>query len=262
MYSLEGFNLLERRNKVATWFDRVKEKKKDDIPEVFKDKSEDDILKMMKDAAGAQDQVKELLAKDARNTETVERIKTEFEVVKERLRVAEAKAAPPAKKPDEEHNFVEHPDEAFAERNAPTLNLTIQTAATTARMLAQQNLLNMDASGNSKDGRLFQMWSAEIDAESRKYPAPTLTNINAWLGIFYYLKGIHADELRDPETRKKKYSFLEPAASSEGRQPEPDGKPKTGSESLTDAEKHVADKMHVSYEAYAKRKAAMNISGA
>jgi hypothetical protein len=81
-----------------------------------------------------------------------------------------------------------------------------------------------------------------------------MTSPQAWIGIFYYLKGLHSDELRDPETRKKKYNFIEPSASQ--ATPE-DKKPKSPEEELTPAEKHVADKMGVTYENYAKRKKAM-----
>ena len=247
---------------MATWFDKVKEKKGGDIPDMFKDKSEDDIVKLMKEAAAAKDQVTTLIEKDKENEKAVDKIRTEFDAMKARLVAAEAKAAPVVKKEDREPaNFVENPDEAFNERNAPTLNLTVQTAVTTARMLAQQQLLNQDAVAKTIDGRLFQAWAPELDAESRKYPAITLVKSEAWLGIFYYLKGLHADELRDPEQRKKKYPFLEPAAQSDGGKP-PETEKKTGAESLTDAERHVADKMKVSHEAYAKRKAAMNIAGA
>jgi hypothetical protein len=123
-------------------------------------------------------------------------------------------------------------------------------------MLAQQMLDNNDLASNGKsmDGRLFRAWSNEVDSESKKYQPAQLTSPQAWVGIFYYLKGLHAEELRDKETVKKKYNFLEPSASQAMPQ---ESKPKTPSEELTDAEKHVAEKMGVSYENYAKRKKAM-----
>ena len=158
-------------------------------------------------------------------------------------------------------SILENPDREITDKvnelNAPLANLTIQTSVQTARMLAQQQLNNADmaSGGKNMDGRLFQAWGSEIDAEATKYRPIQLTTPQAWLGIFYYLKGVHADELRDPETRKKKYNFLEPATS--GAPPKGTDDKKTGVEGLTDAEKHVADRMGVTYENYAKRKQSM-----
>ena len=108
------------------------------------------------------------------------------------------------------------------------------------------------------DGRLFRAWESEINAESKKYQAMQLTSPNAWVGIFYYLKGLHADELRDPETRKKKYNFMEPSSSSVVVNKEDDDK-KSANEQLTPQELHVAEKMGVSPENYLKRKKSMTM---
>jgi hypothetical protein len=137
-------------------------------------------------------------------------------------------------------------------------NIAVQTAAMTARMLAQQQLNNADMASNGKtmDGRLFQHWGAELDTEAKKYQTVQLTTPQAWLGIFMYLKGVHADELRDPEIRKKKYNFMEPAVSGSNSSSN-DNKDKPAGDQLTDAEKHVADKMGVSHENYLKRKKTM-----
>jgi hypothetical protein len=239
------------------WLDSINAKKKDKVPDRFKDKNEDDILKMMDDADKATKEVEALKAKDAERESQVTDIKTKFEEVKSKLAAAEANVTPPRKENNEElANFVEEPDKAFGQRVAPVANIALQTAAMTARMLAQQQLNNMDMSSGNKtmDGRLFQAWTSEIDGEAKKYQTIQLGNVNAWLGIFYYLKGIHADELRDPEIRKKKYNFMEPVASSVNTT---DNKDKPALDQLTDQEKHVADKMGVSYENYLKRKKTM-----
>jgi len=246
------------------WLDKINAKKKDEVPAMFKDKSDDDILKMLQEASKDKQRVGELEARVAEQDSTVATIKTEFAAVKERLVAAEARATPPPRKEEDDgsnDDFVTNPDGSFGKRIGPYANLTIQTSALTARMLAQQQLNNQDLASNGKtmDGRLFQAWSTEIDSESKKYPAIQLTKTEAWIGIYLYLKGLHADELRDPEIRKKKYNFLEPAATSQGTR-QADEPKKEGAESLTDAEKHVADKMHVSYADYAKRKAAMQMS--
>jgi hypothetical protein len=214
---------------------------------------------MMDDAAKASARVTELEAKDAERDKEVTTIKTEFESVKAKLAAAEANRQTP--KPDanteEPANFVEEPDKAFAQRMAPLANITLQNAAMTARILAQQQLDNMDAmsGGKTMDGRLFRAWGTEIDAAAKKYQTIQLGSPDAWIGIFYHMKGLHADELRDPEVRKRKYNFMEPASQTVSTSD--DGKPKPASEQLTDAEKHVADKMGVKHEDYLKRKKSM-----
>lgn len=243
------------------WLDDVKKKKGDKLPERFKDKSEDDILKMLDDADKDKSRITELENKDAERETKVTEIQTEFESVKAKLAAAEANRNAPPKSDgtnDQElANFVEEPDKAFGQRVAPVANIAIQTAAMTARMLAQQQLNNADmaSSGKTMDGRLFQHWNAEIDAEAKKYQTVQLTTPQAWLGIYMYLKGVHADELRDPEIRKKKYNFMEPASSNTSQNVDNTTKP--ASDQLTDAEKHVADKMGVKHEDYLKRKKAM-----
>jgi len=241
--------------------DSINAKKKDKVPERFKDKSEDDILAMMDAADKASTRVTELEAERVKDTERVTAIQTEFEAVKTRLAAAEANRNANPNGSDNNNNelanFVEEPDKAFGQRVAPVANIAIQTAAMTARMLAQQQLNNADLASNSKtmDGRLFQHWGAEMDAEAKKYQTIQLTTPQAWLGIYMYLKGVHADELRDPEIRKKKYNFMEPVQSSVSTTD--DGKQKPATDQLTDAEKHVADKMGVTHENYLKRKKAM-----
>src|SRR5258707_853209 len=124
------------------WLDSINAKKKDKIPEIFKDKSDDDILKMMDEAAKATGRVTELEAERVKDNDKVKKIETEFESVKAKLAAAEAKNVIPARSENNEEpaNFVEDPDRAFAQRVTPLANITLQTAAMTARILAQQQL--------------------------------------------------------------------------------------------------------------------------
>lgn len=245
------------------WLDSINAKKKEKVPKIFEGKSEDDILKMLEESAKDKETIQGLQTKVTEQDGVVDRIKTEFESVKARLVAAEAKSTPIKKENQELHDFVEHPDEAFSERVAPVATIAIQNAAITSRMLAQQQLDNADlgSGGKTMDGRLFRAWSQEIDGESKKYQAMQLTSPNAWLGIFYYLKGLHADELRDPEIRKKKYNFMEPASPTTIINKE-DNSGKPANEQLTAAELHVAEKMGVSPENYLKRKQSMQMVGA
>jgi hypothetical protein len=248
------------------WLDRIKDKKEQDkIPAKWRDKTTEEIAAELDNADKLRaDLATEKLAREADSTKVAE-IQTEFEKVKTQLAAAEAnRNKPPDKKPDNvdptPENMLENPKGVLDTRLGPLEAATIRNGVTTSRMLAQQQLDNADMASDGKDmnGRLFRAWGAEIDTEARKYQAVQLMSPEAWIGIFWYLKGVHADELRDPETRKKKYNFLEPstsgapAAGTNGNMDKKDGP-----ESLTDQEKHVADKMGVSYENYAKRKKAM-----
>jgi hypothetical protein len=249
------------------WLDRIKDKKElEKIPPELRDASPEDIVKKLADAEKLKADHAELQRKQAESDTKVQEISTAFEDVKTRLAAAEAnRNKPPDKKVEgvepTPENMLENPKGVLDTRLAPLEGATIRNGATMSRMLAQQQLANADmaSGGKTMDGRLFQAWGAEIDAESRKYQAVTLMTPEAWLGIYWYLKGLHGDELRDPDIRKKKYAFLEPASSSAAgpNGPGSDSKPKDGPESLTDQEKHVADKMGVSYENYAKRRKAM-----
>src|SRR5438445_4543164 len=239
----------------TSWFGK---KKEEELPEELRGKTAEEIAASVKEAVELKAKVTKLEDERSQEKVVVTGLQSEFNAMKERLAAAELKANPPKPRVEEEvANFVEDPDKAFSQRVAPVATIAIQGAAQTARIIAQQQLDNMDLGSNGKtmDGRLFRVWSNEIDQQATKYQAIQLGDPKAWLGIFYYIKGLRADELRDPEERKKKYNFLEPANTN--ITPPPDGKKKDDVEALTDQEKHVADRMKVSYENYAKRKKSM-----
>lgn len=244
------------------WLDNINAKKKDKVPKIFEGKSEDDILKMLEESSADKEKIKGLETKVAEQDGAVDKIKTEFESMKARLVAAEAnRNTPPKKEGSEEEpaNFVEEPDKAFGQRVAPIANIAIQNAAITARILAQQQLDNADlaSGGKTMDGRLFRAWSMEIDNAAKKYQTIQLGSPDSWIGIYFHLKGLHADELSNPEVRKKKYNFMEPAASSTDTRHQENDDTKPATEQLTPAELHVAEKMKVKPEDYLKRKKAM-----
>jgi hypothetical protein len=248
------------------WLDRIKDKKDlEKLPQRLRDASPEDIIKELETTDKLKADLATAQAAQAAQDAKVTEISNEFEQVKTRLAAAEAnrnvdpnKNKGPDRVDPTPENMLENPKGVLDTRLGPLEAATIRNGASMSRMMAQQQLdgADMASGGKTMDGRLFRAWSAEIDTEARKYQAVTLMTPEAWLGIYWYLKGIHGDELRDPETRKKKYSFLEPAAS--GAPGPGNNEPKKdGVEGLTDQEKHVADKMNVSYENYAKRKKAM-----
>lgn len=249
------------------WLDRVNTKKEEDkLPPRLRDKTPEQIAQELDDADKLKNDLELSKAAQRDSDAKVAEIQSEFDKVKERLAAADASRNKPDNRDNKvdvtPENMLENPKGVLDSRLGPLEAVTIQNAASTSRILAQQQLDNLDSSsgGKSMDGRLFRAWGSEIDSESRKYAAIQLIKPEAWLGIFYYLKGVHSDELRDPEIRKKKYNFLEPSTSGA---PGPDNSiKKDGPEGLTDAEKHVADKMGVSYENYAKRKKSMQFVSA
>jgi len=243
------------------WLDRINAKKEEEkLPPRLRDKTPEQIVKELEDSDKLKSELDLEKAARAADAEKVTAIETEFAQVKERLAAAELKAKPPVTQEDgteaTSENIIANPKKVLDAHTATLQAVTIQNAATTSRMLAQQQLDNADSAsgGKSMDGRLFRAWSAEVDSEARKYQAVHLIRPEAWLGIFWYLKGTHADELRDPETRKKKYNFLEPSASGAGST---NSEPQKKDGELTDQEKHVAQKMGVTPENYAKRKKEM-----
>jgi hypothetical protein len=248
------------------WLDSVRDRKeRDKIPEKWRDKPVEEIASQLtaseKLAKDLEDEKKARVADTEKITET----QRQLDEVRARLAAAEARQTPPTRqepaKQEELANFVEEPDKAFSQRVGPLLNVAVHNSAQTARILAQQQLTNMDLSNSNKtmDGRLFQAWSSELDAEAKKYGPDKMMTPESWLGVFFYLKGLHADELRDPEIRKKKYNFLEPSATPDGAPP---SERQAKKDELTAEELRVAEKMGVSPENYLKRKKAMTFVNA
>jgi hypothetical protein len=250
------------------WLDNLRDKKKEEqaqavlkaIPDSLKEKSLDEITALLSEAPGLKTKLGELETARSADTEKVTGLSRELAETRARLASIEANGSGGRQStpPDELANFVEEPDKAFSQRAGPIASLAVRTSAQTARILAQQQLDNMDMSSNGKvmDGRLFRAWGAEIDTESNKYQTTQLTDPKAWIGIFYFLKGTKADELRDPEIRKTKYNFLEPSTTHH-EPPE-----KKDEDVLTDEEKRVAARMGVTPENYLKRKKAIKFVGA
>jgi hypothetical protein len=252
------------------WFDKVKKEEAarqllEAIPPEMRDKTPEEIAAALKEHQELKNKVTTLETERAAERTAVATLNTQFNEVKQRMEAAELKARSNQNQnqnqnQEEPADFTLEPEKALNQRIAPLANLTVNSAFMTARLLCQQMLDNQDMASpqdnKTMDGRLFRAWEGEINELSKKYQPAQLTTPDAWLGIFYYVKGKHAHELANPTERKKKYGFLEPA--SQGAAPPPPDK-KNGVEGLTEQEKHVADKMHVSYENYAKRKEKMQI---
>jgi len=192
----------------------------------------------------------------AKEREHVKGIETEFQKIKIALETRD-KAAD---KPEEVADFDTDPQKAFDQQVKPLAQVAVQNAMHTARILAQQQLDNADmaSSGATMDGRLFRAWSGEIDSEASKYQPQQMITPQAWLGLFYYVKGTKSDELSNPEIRKKKYAFLE-----SGRPGSPPPPEKNDDEDkLTDVERAIAGKMGIAPEKYLENKKKLRFVGA
>lgn len=247
------------------WFDNMKRKrdKEDEIPPELRDKTAEEVVAALKESAELKTKVTTLETERVTERAQVATMSSEFDKVKQRLVTAEANLNKQNnnnnnQRTEEPIDWNLDPEGAFNRSIKPLVDTTIQNSSMSARLLTIQTLDNSDAvsptDNKTMDGRLFRVWESEINAEAAKYPAASMMQPQTWLGLYYLVKGRHADELANPEVRKKKYNFIEPA--SQGGPPPPP-KVKDGVESLTDQEKHVADKMGVSYENYAKRKSKM-----
>jgi phage shock protein A len=240
------------------WLDQLRKNKETVIPKELESLSAEDIVKALSDKKTLEEKNTRLETERVTEREQVIQLNSQFAEIKNKLSSIEAGRTPaPANNSEEPANFIEEPDKAFNQRVQPLAQLTVATAGMTARMLAQQELNNRDMSSstNSKtiDGRLFQHWSSEIDREAAKFQSHLLTTPQAWLGIYWYIKGQHSDELANVETRKKSYNFLESAvpgvATPESRTDKKD--------ELTPEEIRIAGRMNVKPEDYLKRKKSM-----
>lgn len=242
------------------WFKDKKEE--DNLPASLKGKTPEEIAKALEEAEQLRTQVAKSAEDQKKLNEALESQKSEFEKVKTQLSALESvNRRTNEDSNNEEVNFFEDPDKAVDKKLQPLAQITALNASQTARILAQQHLDNNDFASpegaRTMDGRLFRAWAAEIDAEAKKYPVQNLTQPQAWLGIYMFLKGVHADELANPEIRKKKYNFVESARTNAAPAVE-----SGNSDKLTDQEAAIAVKMGVTPEAYLKRKKSMQFYAA
>lgn len=228
-------------------------------------KSQADILKMMEEAEKATARAAELEKERVAERETVNTLNSQFAAIRGKLETIEKNNQPPPPKaePDIDHNFIDDPDAAFNQRAKPLAQMTVATAIAQARMLAQSELDSRDltSNGTTHDGRLYRQWRAEIEGYANQKPQLELANPQTWVDLYLKVKGLHVDELANPETRKKNYAFMESAASS--APPTPEDKSKLPAEQqLSAMELKVAAGMKMTPEAYLKRKQSLQFVGA
>jgi len=245
---------------MPNWF-----KKEEKLPPELEGKTPEQVAASLKEAEDLKTRLATLEAERTTEKNLVETMKNDFNATKTRLQELEANAKKqPPPPPVEKVGFVEDGDQAFTQRFneqvAPTTAIAVTAAQQVARMSAENHLSSLDSQNNTMDARLFRAWAQDIDGEAKKYNPTQLIQPQSWLSIFYFIKGIRAEELANPEIRKKKYSFLEPARSNGTPPTNNDNKP--ANEQLTPEELRVANRMGVSPENYLKRKKSMQFVNA
>jgi len=246
---------------MENWWKRNRDEK---VDPKLEGKSQADILKMIEDADKNKERIAQLEADRARESQQISEFTNSYNAVKARLDQIEANSKPPQKQePESDENFIDNPDGAFNQRAKPIAQLAVGTAVTTAKMLAQSELDNRDMASNHTtwDGRLFRQWNAEILQYANQKTQLELTNPQVWIDLYLKVKGLHAEELGNAETRKKSYAFMESAVSS--APPTPEDKSKLPADrQLSESELKVANAMKISPEQYLKRKNEMQFLGA
>lgn len=227
----------------GNWF---KKRTDDELPKELEGKTPEQVVAELAAAAELKKKVETLEAERTAERTQVATLSSQFEQVKQKLASTEANLNrlqnPPRTEEVADWNL--DPENAFRQNVQPLVNAVVANSAMSARLLAIQSLDSEDtvspADRKTMNGRLFRAWESEINEEAKKYPPNSMGTPGAWLGIYYLVKGRHADELADADTRKKKYNFVESAT--QGGPPPPPEK-KDGVEALTDQEKAVAEKI-------------------
>lgn len=152
-------------------------------------------------------------------------------------------------------DFMTDPDRAFAERAAPLVAITMQTASYSAKNAAREKFQRAQRSGGGKnfDGYFFEKFENELDELSRTCTAAQLANPQTWEHLYYNVKGRHADEIAAQFREGKLDSIIESGSAGGGRIEQVQD-----SDKLTDQELRLAAKLGQKPEDYLKQKKLIN----
>lgn len=226
-----------------------------DLPEALRGKTPEQVAAELAENATLKTRVATLESGNADVASKFESFSNTLNTVNERLEQIAQHSAPRnegggTQDPPEKASFLVDPDRAFSERAAPLVNLTLQTAAVTARNAALQAAQQRQRSvkGNL-DGLIFEKFGAEIDELSKGVAAVQLANPATWEHLFFNVKGRHSDEIVSQNREGKGDFFVEPTkVAASGHQD-------TG-DTLTPLEEKIAKRMGVTPEAYIKQRKA------
>lgn len=221
-------------------------------------KSPEDIKKILDDAEAAKTALAAQQTKQQELENKFGETQTSLQAIQAKLNAIEANprrdAPPPPKKDDDEPaDWITDGDKAFHQKAQPIAALAAQTAASVAKIGAQQHL---QYSSDPQDYRLFIHWDDKITAIANQTPTAQLMYPQKWIEIYFQVKGQNSADLADPEKRKKNYSFLESGKSNVTPITE---EKKTGVDGLTPEELRIATRMGVTPERYAAQKSKIQV---
>jgi hypothetical protein len=225
-----------------------------DLPEALRGKTPEQVAAALAEADALKTRVATLEGSNADVASKFESFTNTLNTVNERLEQMGQRVAPPNtsgnQDPPERASFLVDPDRAFNERAMPLVNLTLQTAAITARNAALQAAQQRQRSlkGNL-DGLIFEKFGSEIDELSKGVAATQLVNPATWEHLFFNVKGRHSDEIVSQTREGKGDFFVEPTKVAAGGQQD-------NGDRLTPLEEKIAKRMGVTPEAYLKQRKA------
>lgn len=155
-------------------------------------------------------------------------------------------------------DFMTDPDRAFAERAAPIVAITMQTASYSAKNAAREKFQRAQRAnpGKNFDGYFFEKFESEVSELARTVPAVQLANPETWEHLYFNVKGRHSDEIAAQFREGKLDNVIESGTAGGGRPPEVHADDK-----LTDQELRLAAKLGQKPEDYLKQKKAIAASG-
>lgn len=229
----------------SNWFSRKSEEP--EIPVELQGKTPAQILQAMKDAEARETALQAKLDEQAGLNTELERL---------RIQVQELEARPPLRNevpPTQPQNngptsVLVDEDKAFDERMAPLANMTFNTAAIGARMLAMEQLRDMAVADGFNHIAFFNKFRVDIEHLMAQIPPVQRGHPDTWLNIYNLVKGRHSSELIAASKKGENAFFTEPTS---GTPPPP---PVDRGDTLTKVESDIAKKFGLSDEAYLTQK--------
>lgn len=217
-----------------------------DLPENLKDMTPEQLADYFKNADLSTETIKTLTTElEAAKGEAATAL-SEVAIVKANLDRIEANLPkPPPKDPPDKPSFFHDEDDAFntrfAEKIGPLAQLTLDTGAQTAKLLAE-----------AKFPREFKRYSDEIDKVMEQDTPAQMVHPQFWENTIMMVRGRHLDELADEKLKGEGDFFVEGAV---GGAPPPE--PEKDDKVLTNEEKKIAKSMGITEENYLKKKEGM-----
>lgn len=239
------------------WFKKEDEAK---IPEKLRNLTPEEIVAKIDAAEALGQDVTKLKAALAEKDTTINENANAVNELRTKLQQLEGNRREPPKEDGAQRiEFAEDPEgfvrQQIAESTVPVASVALNNSAMMAKSLAEKSLDRLKVPGtNISKGAMFRRYEADIDAQAKKCQLGQLQRPDDWIFLFNNVLGTKMDEILQAysEGKGNEY-FVEPGSTNVHRQEEP-----RRDEKLTDEELHIAKRMRITPEEYAKRKKEMN----